>query len=162
MSRLSYNSDKIFDYKSIVKTVEVWRKEETIVFTNGCFDLLHLGHIDYLSQSANLGSKLIIGLNSDASIQQIKGQSRPIQDEKSRANILAALHFVDAVILFNENTPQKIIELIQPNILVKGADYNVSEIVGSKTVLENGGQVQTIPFLEGYSTSSIINKIKNG
>lgn len=162
MSKQPYNSDKIFDYQSVVKLVDNWRKQETIVFTNGCFDILHLGHIDYLSKSARLGSKLIVGLNSDESIRKIKGENRPIQNENSRATILAALYFVDAVVLFNEDTPQKIIDIILPNILVKGSDYTIEEIVGAKTVLKHGGEVQTIPFLEGYSTSSIVNKIKNG
>ena len=156
----SHSHIEIQDIKNISKDLHT--EEKRIVFTNGCFDILHLGHIDYLNKSAKLGTKLIIGLNSDESVRQIKGESRPIQDEISRANILAALNCVDAVVLFDEKTPQEIIKRILPNILVKGADYTVDEIVGAKTVLESGGQVQTIPFLEGYSSSSIINKIKNG
>lgn len=162
MSRQYHNSEKIFDCRSIVKKIELWQKEETIVFTNGCFDILHLGHIDYLIKSSKLGTKLIVGLNSDESVRQIKGNDRPIQNEQSRANVLASINCIDAVVLFNEKTPQKIIELILPSILVKGADYTIDKIVGAKTVLNNGGQVQTIPFLKGYSTTSIINKIRNG
>jgi rfaE bifunctional protein nucleotidyltransferase chain/domain len=109
--------------------------EVSIVFTNGCFDILHLGHLDYLFKAAKLGDKLIVGLNSDASISRIKGDNRPILDEKSRASIIASLLCVDAVILFEEETPQKLIEFIQPNILVKGADYQINNIVGSDFVL---------------------------
>ena len=136
--------------------------EVSIVFTNGCFDILHLGHLDYLFKAAKLGDKLIVGLNSDASISRIKDDNRPILDEKSRASIIASLLCVDAVILFEEETPQKLIEFIQPNILVKGADYQINNIVGSDFVLSKGGKVQTIPFLEGYSSTAIINKVKNG
>ena len=136
--------------------------EVSIVFTNGCFDILHLGHLDYLFKAAKLGDKLIVGLNSDASISSIKGDNRPILDEKSRGSIIASLLCVDAVILFEEETPQKLIEFIQPNILVKGADYQINNIVGSDFVLSKGGKVQTIPFLEGYSSTAIINKVKNG
>jgi rfaE bifunctional protein nucleotidyltransferase chain/domain len=136
--------------------------EVSIVFTNGCFDILHLGHLDYLFKAAKLGDKLIVGLNSDASISRIKGDNRPILDEKSRGSIIASLLCVDAVILFEEETPQKLIEFIQPNILVKGADYQINNIVGSDFVLSKGGKVQTIPFLEGYSSTAIINKVKNG
>ena len=161
MNSQAHFSNKIFDLQSITDVIKSWGKE-SVVFTNGCFDILHLGHIDYLFKAAKLGDKLIIGLNSDASISRIKGEDRPIQDEKSRASIIASLQCVDAVILFDEDTPQKLIEFIQPNILVKGADYNIKDIVGSDFVLSKGGKVQTIPFLEGYSSSAIINKVKNG
>ncbi|MEE3037423.1 MAG: D-glycero-beta-D-manno-heptose 1-phosphate adenylyltransferase [Bacteroidota bacterium] len=137
-------------------------ENQTIVFTNGCFDLLHLGHIDYLTKASRLGSKLIVGLNSDKSVKELKGTSRPIQCEKSRASILAALECVDAVVLFDEQTPLEIIRKIKPDVLVKGADYAIHEIIGGELVLKNGGLVKTIPFLEGYSTSNIIDKIQNG
>jgi rfaE bifunctional protein nucleotidyltransferase chain/domain len=143
-------------------TLNNWKiSKETIVFTNGCFDLLHLGHIDYLSKAADLGTKLIIGLNSDASTRNLKGQNRPICDQASRAGLLAALFFVDAVILFDEETPLNLILGVLPNILVKGADYEIKDIVGAKEVLENGGNVKTITFLLGYSTTAIEQKIIN-
>lgn len=143
-------------------TLNVWRfKDEKIVFTNGCFDLIHLGHIDYLAKAADLGHRLIVGLNSDSSASGIKGTSRPITDQLSRSNILAALFFVDAVILFDEPTPANLIKAIKPNVLVKGADYTVDQIVGADLVLSLGGEVQTIEFLPGYSTSAIESKIKS-
>ena len=152
---------KIFkDLESALPLISEWKNTgEKIVFTNGCFDLMHLGHIDYLSKAANLGSKLIVGLNSDSSTKKLKGSTRPITDENSRAGVLAALFFVDAVVLFNEQTPLNLIVNIQPNILVKGADYAIENIVGSKEVLDLGGEVKTIEFLEGYSTSAIEAKI---
>ncbi len=161
---------KIHTVESLLKTIAVWRlKNNKIVFTNGCFDILHLGHLDYLSKAADLGGRLIIGLNSDASIKKLnKGENRPIQDEQSRLLILSALQFVDAVILFNEDTPEQLIKLLQPDVLVKGADYDSNEtnqnhknyISGSYTVKASGGEVKTIPFLEGFSTTKIENKIK--
>ncbi len=131
-----------------------------IVFTNGCFDLLHQGHIDYLSKAKDLGKILIIGLNTDSSIKKIKGDSRPVQDEKSRALIMASLHFVDYVIPFGEDTPYNLIKIIQPDVLVKGADYKKEEIAGYDIVEDKGGEIVTIDLLKGYSTSSIIEKIK--
>ena len=145
---------------SVLPLISEWKNNgEKIVFTNGCFDLMHLGHIDYLSKAADLGSKLIVGLNSDSSTNKLKGSTRPITDENSRAGVLAALFFVDAVVLFYEQTPLNLIVNIQPNILVKGADYAIENIVGSKEVLDLGGEVKTIEFLEGYSTSAIEAKI---
>lgn len=139
-----------------------WRlKSQKIVFTNGCFDILHQGHIDYLSKAADLGDKLIIGLNTDSSIKmQQKGPERPIQDENSRAILLAALGFTDAIVFFSEETPLSLIKLIKPDVLVKGSDYTVENIVGSDMVLKNGGEVKTIDFLKGFSTSKIVEKIK--
>nr|MBC7612325.1 D-glycero-beta-D-manno-heptose 1-phosphate adenylyltransferase [Pseudopedobacter sp.] len=140
--------------------LESWKmNNEKIVFTNGCFDIVHLGHVDYLSKAADLGSKLIVGLNSDASTQRLKGATRPINPEISRAGILASFFFIDAVILFDEDTPLDLIKNILPNVLVKGADYSIDQIVGAKEVLENGGDVETIKFLDGYSTSLIEQKI---
>jgi len=152
---------KIFkDLASSLPLISEWKNNgEKIVFTNGCFDLMHLGHIDYLSKAADLGSKLIVGLNSDSSTNKLKGSTRPITDENSRAGVLAALFFVDAVVLFNEQTPLNLIVNIEPNILVKGADYAIENIVGAKEVLGLGGEVKTIEFLEGYSTSTIEAKI---
>ena len=140
--------------------LESWKmNNEKIVFTNGCFDIVHLGHVDYLSKAADLGSKLIVGLNSDASTQRLKGATRPINQEISRAGILTSFFFIDAVILFNEDTPLDLIINILPNVLVKGADYAIDQIVGAKEVLENGGDVETIKLLDGYSTSLIEQKI---
>ena len=135
-------------------------KGSKIVFTNGCFDILHRGHIEYLMAAANLGDILIVGLNSDNSVKRIKGPSRPVQDQESRSKVMASLYFVSYVAIFDEDTPFNLINQIKPIILVKGGDYkNLSEIVGYDIVTSNGGKVLTIPFVEGYSTTSILNKI---
>lgn len=133
---------------------------EKVVFSNGCFDILHLGHIDYLEKARNLGSKLIIGLNDDNSVKRLKGLERPINDENARARMLSALSFVDAVVLFSEDTPKDLITYLIPDILVKGSDYNLSNIVGADIVLANGGEVKTIDLVEGYSTTNLIQKLK--
>ena len=139
--------------------VAAWRAEgRRVVFTNGCFDLLHLGHVDYLERARHLGDALVVGLNTDASVGGLK-PGRPIQDETARARILAALAFVDAVVLFGEPTPLALIELVQPDILVKGDDYAIDGIVGHELVLNRGGEVRTVPLVPGYSTSRIIEKI---
>lgn len=135
-------------------------KYKKIVFTNGCFDILHLGHIDYLSKSKDLGDLLIVGLNSDQSIKNIKGSQRPINDQYMRSIILASLSFVDIVIIFDEDTPENLIKIIKPNILVKGGDYNIETVVGSEIVKSYGGEIKIIDFIDGYSTTKIINKIK--
>jgi len=135
-------------------------KEKKVVFTNGVFDLVHIGHITYMAKAAELGDKLIIGLNSDASVKRIKGPSRPVNDQANRAALLAALFFVDAVVVFEEDTPFNLISSLLPDILVKGADYAIENIVGAKEVIANGGEVKTINFVEGYSSTSIIKKIK--
>jgi rfaE bifunctional protein nucleotidyltransferase chain/domain len=134
----------------------------TIVFTNGCFDILHKGHIKYLSESADKGDILIVGLNADDSVKRLKGENRPVQDQESRAISLAALSFIDYIVLFNEDTPIRIIEIIQPDILVKGGDYEPENIVGYDVIKSSGGKIITIPFEKGYSTSSIINKLIAG
>lgn len=153
---------KIVSLPEAVALSEEWKSQnQKIVFTNGCFDLLHAGHISYLSEAAALGNKLIIGLNSDRSVKELKGEARPINDEKTRSLLLAAMFFVDAVVIFDEETPLNLIQQIMPNILVKGGDYTIENIVGAKEVLANHGNVQTIDFLPGYSSTSIINKIKN-
>ena len=134
---------------------------EKVVFTNGCFDILHQGHVDYLSKAADLGTKLVVGVNSDNSVRRLgKDKNRPIQDEKSRAIILAALHFVDLVILFDEDTPLELIKIILPDVIVKGGDWKPKQIVGSDIVLANGGEVKSLAFKEGYSTTSIEEKIR--
>ena len=155
--------NKVYDLASLKRLVAGWKlKGNKIVFTNGCFDLLHLGHIDYLEKAASKGHKLIIGVNTDASVSKLKGLHRPIKDEISRATILAALGFVDAVILFKEETPFDLIAEIKPNVLVKGADYKIEDIVGADIVLNSGGKVETIEYLNGYSTSLIEKKIAIG
>ncbi|MEQ8362357.1 MAG: D-glycero-beta-D-manno-heptose 1-phosphate adenylyltransferase [Cyclobacteriaceae bacterium] len=141
--------------------VEEWRNQgQKIVFTNGCFDILHLGHVDYLEKAAALGDRLVIGLNTDDSVSRFKGPERPIQDQNSRARILSSLQFVDMVVLFNEDTPLELISSLIPDILVKGSDYLAENIVGAEVVKKNGGEVKTIDFVSGYSTSRIIDKIK--
>lgn len=139
-----------------------WQAEGSkVVFTNGCFDILHRGHVDYLSKARDLGDKLFLGLNTDASVSGLKGTHRPIQDEQSRLQIMASLDFVDAVMLFGEETPYELIKKVQPDVLVKGADYKPEDIVGYDIVTAKGGEVKTLEFLEGYSTSNIEKKIKN-
>ena len=153
-------SDKILTPRQLPATLATWRAaDEKIVFTNGCFDLLHLGHVDYLEKARALGDRLVVGLNTDASVSALK-PGRPLQDETSRARILAALAFVDAVVLFGDATPLRLIEAVQPDVLVKGDDYTVDGIVGHEVVLSKGGQVQTVPLVQGYSTSAIVAKAR--
>jgi len=163
MKQVKLLQSKILDPLQLDNTLANWRADnKKIVFTNGCFDLLHLGHIDYLAKARDLGDKLIIGLNTDASVQRLKGPSRPVKDQASRAHLLAAMQFVDAVVFFDEETPIKLIENVNPNVLVKGGDYSIEGIVGHEIVLKNGGEVRTIEFVEGYSSSQIIEKIIQG
>lgn len=160
MDKLRVIKSKIIKTDSIQNWLTYWRfKRKMIVFTNGCFDILHRGHIEYLSKAAKNGDVLIVGLNTDKSVKKLKGPGRPYQDQKSRALILASLHFVTAVILFNEETPYELIKLIQPDVLVKGGDYKPEEIVGYDIVKAKGGKVVTIDYINGYSTSSIIERI---
>ncbi len=146
------------DAQSLVKSWQA--KGEKVVFTNGCFDLLHLGHVDYLEKARSLGDRLVIGLNTDDSVSRFKGSERPLQDQNSRARILAALQFVDAVVFFNEDTPLNLISELLPNVLVKGSDYLAENIVGADVVKKAGGKVETIDFVPGYSTTRIVEKIK--
>jgi rfaE bifunctional protein nucleotidyltransferase chain/domain len=154
-------ADKIFtDHASLASQVLKWQMHnDKVVFTNGCFDILHLGHIDYLTKAADLGDRLIIGVNTDESVQALKGPSRPVIHEHTRVMKLAAMAFVDAVILFSEDTPLELITAINPDVLAKGGDYTVETIVGAKEVLAHGGSVEVIPFLEGHSSTAIIQKI---
>ncbi|RLD35855.1 MAG: D-glycero-beta-D-manno-heptose 1-phosphate adenylyltransferase [Bacteroidetes bacterium] len=163
MNHLEHIESKIWHMNQEFELqLAVWRfHEHKIVFTNGCFDLLHLGHIDYLAKAAAEGTLMIVGMNSDESVQRIKGDSRPIKDEKSRAMTLAAVGFVGAVVIFDEDTPEKLIEMVQPDILVKGKDYEVKDIIGADIVEKKGGQIITMDLVEGYSTSAIIDKIRN-
>jgi len=141
--------------------VKEWQnKKQQVVFTNGCFDLIHLGHVDYLEKARMLGDKLVIGLNSDDSVSRFKGPERPLQDQVSRARVLAAMQFVDLVVFFNEDTPLNLITGLLPNVLVKGSDYLADNIVGADVVKKNGGVVKTIDFVPGYSTTRIVEKIK--
>jgi D-glycero-beta-D-manno-heptose 1-phosphate adenylyltransferase len=160
MNRTDAIKTKILNEKSL----DVWLarmrfKNKKIVFTNGCFDILHPGHIVYLSKAAESGDVLIIGLNSDASVRKLKGEGRPVMDQDSRALLLATFCFVNAVMLFEEDNPFNLIKLIQPDVLVKGGDYRPEEIVGYDIVKARGGEVITIDFVEGYSSSSIRRKI---
>ena len=161
MSNLLNIISKIYTLSDLKIQTDKWKeKGDKIVFTNGCFDLVHRGHVEVLANTADLGDRLVIGLNSDISIQELKGKNRPIIEENSRAILLASLQFVDAIVLFSEETPEKLIETIIPNILSKGGDYKVTEIAGHKVVLENGGEVILVPFIDGFSTTNIVNKIK--
>lgn len=150
---------KIFTLENLIQKLEN-RGSLKIVFTNGCFDILHRGHVTYLHEAKKLGDFLIVGVNSDSSVSKLKGPSRPIQNEHDRLFILASLESVDAVILFTEDTPKKLIEELLPNVLVKGGDYQINEMVGHEIVLASGGLVTTIPFIEGKSTSNIVKKMQ--
>lgn len=155
------SAHKIKGIEEATKIVEGWRaRNESIVFTNGCFDILHLGHVDYLERSRDLGDHLIVGLNSDDSVHRLKGEGRPINDILSRSRILASMSFVDLVIEFNEDTPKALISKLLPDILVKGNDYLAENIVGADIVQKSGGKVATIPLMDGYSTSLIVEKIR--
>jgi len=161
MSNLQNITSKIYSLSDLKIQSNKWKQDgDKIVFTNGCFDLVHRGHIEVLANTADLGDRLIIGLNSDSSIQKLKGENRPIMDENSRAILLASLQFIDAIVLFSEDTPQKLIETIVPDILAKGGDYKVEEIAGHEVVLQNGGEVILVPFIDGFSTTNIVDKIK--
>jgi rfaE bifunctional protein nucleotidyltransferase chain/domain len=154
-------NQKILNLDKGIDIINDWKnKGLIIVFTNGCFDILHPGHLDYLEKSRDLGDKLVIGLNTDRSVKQLKGPGRPINNESIRARMLAALAFVDAVIAFDEETPLELIRLVKPDILIKGNDYSIENIAGSDFVMEIGGKVETIKLLEGYSTTALIEKIK--
>ena len=160
MSHYQKLKNKHLELNQLLHLVETWKKnDEKIVFTNGCFDIIHAGHIDYLSKAADLGTKLIIGVNTDASVSKLKGKHRPIQSEFSRTMILSAMDFVDGVVLFEEETPYELINKIIPHVLVKGSDYKAENIVGYDTVIKNGGKVETLDFLPGFSTSAIEKKI---
>ena len=157
-----YSQKKILPLKSAKHKIdELKAAGKKIVFSNGCFDILHEGHIDYLEKAAEKGDFMVIGLNTDDSVKRLKGSNRPINSESSRARLLAALGFVDMVVLFDEDTPYDLIKSLLPTILVKGKDYDVSNIVGADIVIEDGGSVETIELTEGLSTTNVIEKIKN-
>lgn len=161
MDKLHWINKKIVDNNRLIAKVIEWRAlERKIVFTNGCFDILHTGHLQLLAQAANHGHVLVVGLNSDASVKHLKGKERPVNHEKDRLFQLASLLLVDAVCLFDEDTPLELIKTVKPDVLVKGGDYKANEIVGADVVTANGGRVEIIPFVDGYSTSTLIERIK--
>jgi D-glycero-beta-D-manno-heptose 1-phosphate adenylyltransferase len=171
MSRISYIQDKISSIEKAVQKVNIWKlKNNKVVFTNGCFDILHKGHVTYLAKAAERGTKLIVALNTDTSVKRLgKGEERPINNEDARLTVLASLGFVDLVVLFDEDTPLETIKSIAPDVLVKGADYDPEEtdtsskkyIVGSDIVKQNGGSVEVISLVDGFSTTGIVNKLKS-
>lgn len=170
MSKLSFIQSKIVTIEDAIQQVALWRlKSDTVVFTNGCFDILHQGHVTYLAETANHGQRLIVGLNTDASVKrQGKGDDRPVNNETARALVLASLGFVDMVVFFDNDTPLDLIQSLSPDVLAKGADYDPEEtnkaskeyIVGSDLIKANGGSVVAIPLVEGFSTTNIIDKLK--
>jgi rfaE bifunctional protein nucleotidyltransferase chain/domain len=161
MSHIKSIQSKIHTWETLKAQVEAWHAQgKKVVFSNGCFDLVHKGHIDYLNRAADMGDVLVMGLNTDASVSKLKGHYRPIQDEQSRLLIIAALQCVSAVVLFDEETPYDLIKLVQPDVLVKGSDYKPENIVGYDVVMAKGGAVKTIDYLPGYSTSAIEKRIK--
>jgi len=152
---------KLKTLDELIKIVEGLKKEDKkIIFTNGCFDILHLGHIRYLKEARRVGDILIVGLNSDNSVRSLKGKDRPLVKEEDRAEILSALEMVDYIVIFNESTPKNLIDSIIPDVLVKGGDWRKEEVVGRNTVEAQGGKVVIIPEVKGYSTSTLINKIR--
>lgn len=159
MSTITAIKSKIVDFSKIKDLVSNWKKEgNSIVFTNGCFDVLHYGHVSYLAEASDLGDKMIIGLNSDSSVRRLKGETRPINGQHERAVLLSALQFVDAVVIFDEDTPENLINTIAPDFLVKGGDYTIDTIVGADFVMSYGGKVITIPIVENFSSTLIIKR----
>lgn len=160
MKQIEQIQNKIVSREQLVERLKS-RGDQRVVFTNGCFDLVHRGHVDYLSRARDLGDLLILGLNSDSSVRRLKGPARPIVDEKSRALLLAAFQFIDYVVLFEEDTPYELIKAAQPDILVKGGDYKPEDIVGYDIVKQRGGEVVTIDFVPGFSTTNIVEKLQH-
>lgn len=162
MNHLEKIQNKILNKDNLAEWVAECRaKGSKIVFSNGCFDILHRGHVEYLAKAADFGDEMLIGLNTDASVKRLKGPSRPINDEYARAIVLAGLEFVSAVVLFDEDTPYNLIKAVQPDVLVKGSDYKPENIVGYDIVTAKGGRVETIDFVDGYSTTRTIEKSRN-
>ncbi|HQW85911.1 MAG TPA: D-glycero-beta-D-manno-heptose 1-phosphate adenylyltransferase [Flavobacteriales bacterium] len=154
----------VTDRVGVVRLAHVWRvKGDRIVFTNGCFDLLHRGHVEYLEEAAQLGDRLVVGINSDASVRRLgKGSDRPLNDEESRALVVAALRCVDAVVIFDEDTPLELITALQPDVLAKGGDWKPEQIVGADVVKARGGSVHSLKLVDGFSTTALVEKIRNG
>lgn len=163
LSKLDIMQRKLIsDPKQLEMTMHVCRfKSKKVVFTNGCFDILHKGHVQYLAKAADLGDFFILGLNSDRSVKTLKGEGRPVNNEQDRAIVLSALHFIDAIVIFDEDTPERLIRQVKPDVLVKGGDWQPEQIAGADFVKSNGGEVVIIDFVEGYSTTSTIEKIKD-
>jgi D-beta-D-heptose 7-phosphate kinase/D-beta-D-heptose 1-phosphate adenosyltransferase len=151
--------NKVISWTDALRQVNIWRLvSQPVVFTNGCFDLLHAGHVTYLEAAASEGRRLVVGLNSDASVQRLKGPTRPIQAQNYRARVLAALACIDAVVIFDQDTPLELIQHLRPDILAKGADYTLEQIVGAQEVMAYGGKVARIPLVPGQSTTSLVEK----
>jgi rfaE bifunctional protein nucleotidyltransferase chain/domain len=160
MCNLKHIHAKIISGNELSRELAIAKfRDKKVVFTNGCFDIIHRGHVEYLSQAAKLGDIFIVGLNTDASVKRIKGESRPVQDEITRAMVLASMFYVTYVVLFDEDTPCNLINTVQPDILVKGGDYKIEDIVGYDIVKAKGGKTLTIPFVPGFSSTSIISRI---
>jgi len=161
MHKIDVLKSKIASVVEIQRLMQIWGiKSEKVVFTNGCFDILHRGHLEYLASAADLGNRLIVGLNSDASVKRLKGEGRPINSIEDRAIALASLHVVDAVVIFEEETPELLIKALKPDILAKGGDYAMDQIVGADFVKTQGGEIAIIAFTEGYSTTTFLDKLK--
>jgi len=160
MQKLQWIQERIFDQKKLIQHCAACKASgQSIVFTNGCFDILHKGHLDYLARAASFGNKLVVGVNTDASVKRLKGSQRPVVSQEDRLFALASLLVVDAVCLFEEDTPAALIEALQPDVLAKGGDYTIDTIVGARSVIDRGGTVEIIPFVNGYSTTLLIEKI---
>ncbi len=155
---------RILDRISLVRMANIWRlKSDRIVFTNGVFDILHRGHVEYLEEAAALGDRLIVGINSDSSVQRLgKGPDRPLNDQDSRALVLAALRCVDAIVIFEEDTPLEVIKAVTPDVLVKGGDWKADQIVGADVVKANGGEVRSLKLVDGFSTTELVRRIRHG
>lgn len=163
MSHLELITRKIVTLDEAKQIVAEWKAAgEKIVFTNGCFDIIHKGHVSYLSKARDLGTKLILGLNTDESVKRLKGENRPVKELESRALTVASFEYIDLVVPFSDDTPLKVISTLLPDVLVKGGDYKIADIVGAKEVTANGGSVQTIDFVDGFSTTNYFKKLKEG
>jgi rfaE bifunctional protein nucleotidyltransferase chain/domain len=161
LNKLELIQNKIYNLETLSRLVSQWHMlSKKVVFTNGCFDIIHQGHNTYLLQAAEHGNKMIVAVNSDSSVKKLKGEKRPVVDQYSRAFNLACNTYIDAVIIFDEETPLNLITTLKPDVLVKGGDYTIDTIVGAKEVMNYGGKIEIIPFLDGYSTTSIIEKMK--
>ena len=162
MTHLESITRKIVTLDEAKQIVAEWKTAgEKIVFTNGCFDIIHKGHVSYLAKARDLGTKLILGLNTDESVKRLKGANRPVKELESRALTVASFEYIDLVIPFSEDTPLKVISTLLPDVLVKGSDYKIDDIVGAKEVTANGGTVQTIDFVDGFSTTNYFKKLKD-
>lgn len=150
---------KFLSQQELKQKLETVRKGKKVVFTNGCFDILHVGHVKYLQEAKAQGDLLVVGLNSDASVRKLKGETRPIQNESDRGEVMSALGCVDFVTIFTEDTPENLIHLVKPDVLVKGGDWKVNQIVGSDFVMSYGGEVKSLQFVQGKSTTNIVSKI---